>query len=372
MWQLGARWYAPLADGRLLTVRTFGSSKLAILDPSTGKLDDIELGDLSTLVLGGVSGSQLLLTSAGALSATGIRLLELTTGELTDVRMSVDSLPDRDYLPIGELMTFTGPDNRDVHCVVYRPRNPNFQGSEGELPPFIAYVHGGPTAHVSPSVDLSISYLTSRGVGVVDVNYGGSSGYGREYRERLRGQWGVIDVEDTVATVQGLAAAGLADPNRLGIAGGSAGGWTVLAALTGTDVFACGMSMFGVAELVQFTKHTHDFESRYVDGLVGSLPEALPLYEQRAPLNKVDQLSCPVLLLQGLDDPIVPPKQAELFRDALVAKGIPHAYRPYPGESHGFRRAENLIDAKESELSFYGQVMGFDPPDVPTLELWRP
>ncbi|MEO9237425.1 MAG: prolyl oligopeptidase family serine peptidase, partial [Jatrophihabitantaceae bacterium] len=198
------------------------------------------------------------------------------------------------------------------------------------------------------------------------------SGYGREYRERLRGQWGVVDVEDTVAAVQGMVAAGLADGARLGIAGGSAGGWTVLAALTGTDVFTCGMSSFGVAELVEFIKYTHDFESRYVDGLIGPLPEALPLYESRAPLNNVDGLSCPVLLLQGMDDPIVPPKQSELFRDALVAKGIAHAYRPYEGESHGFRRAENQIDAKESELSFYGQVFGFEPPGIPKLELWQP
>jgi dipeptidyl aminopeptidase/acylaminoacyl peptidase len=219
-------------------------------------------------------------------------------------------------------------------------------------------------------VDLVKAYFTSRGIGVVDVNYGGSTGYGRAYRERLRGQWGVVDVEDTVAAVRGLADAGLADPARLAIEGGSAGGWTVLAALTGTDAFACGASYFGVAELLHFAQDTHDFESRYLDGLIGPLPEARGLYEQRAPLSHVDSLSCPVLLLQGLDDPIVPPSQAELFRDALVRNGIPHAYRAYEGESHGFRRADTIIDARQSELSFYGQVMGFEPPGVPRLLLW--
>jgi dipeptidyl aminopeptidase/acylaminoacyl peptidase len=179
----------------------------------------------------------------------------------------------------------------------------------------------------------------------------------------------VVDVEDSVAAVLGLAEKDLADRARLGIQGGSAGGWTVLAALTTSDVFACGVSLFGVAELTRFVKDTHDFESRYIDGMVGPLPEAAQLYEERAPLNRVDGLSCPVLLLQGLDDPIVPPSQAELFRDALVRKGIPHAYRAYEGESHGFRKRETMIDVYESEVSFYGQVFGFEPPGIPKLEL---
>jgi dipeptidyl aminopeptidase/acylaminoacyl peptidase len=269
-------------------------------------------------------------------------------------------------------MTFSGPAGRDVHAFVYPPSNPDFVAPEGELPPYVAFVHGGPTSRVSPTVNLTIGYLTSRGIGVVDVNYGGSTGYGRAYRERLRGQWGIVDVEDTVAAVRGLVDQGLADGNRLAIEGGSAGGWTVLSALTGTKEFACGVSLFGVAELVTFAKHTHDFESRYLDGLVGPLPEALPLYESRAPLNNVDGLSCPVLLLQGLDDPVVPPAQSEMFRDALVAKGIPHAYLAYAGESHGFRRAETQINATESTLSFLGQVLGFEPLGIPKLKLWRP
>ena len=210
-----------------------------------------------------------------------------------------------------------------MHAIVYPPHNPDFVAPDGERAAVRRVRARRPDQPVRPHVAAptgSIGYFTSRGIGIVDVNYGGSTGYGREYRNRLRGQWGVVDVEDTVAAVRGLADAGIADPARLGIEGGSAGGWTVLAALTTSDAFACGVSLFGVAELTNFVKDTHDFESRYVDGLIGPLPEAAELYEQRAPLNRVDGLSCPVLLLQGLDDPIVPPSQAELFRDALSAR----------------------------------------------------
>jgi dipeptidyl aminopeptidase/acylaminoacyl peptidase len=371
MWSLGSSWYVPLADGRLLTVRTFGTDTLAYLDPTTGRYDDIDVGDHTTIRLGPIAGDRVLLTTGGAHTPSGVRVLQLSTGELTDVRLALDDVPAAAYLPVAETMTFTGEGGREVHAVVYPPRNPDFVAPDGALPPFIAHVHGGPTAHTAPLLSAGIAYYTSRGVGIIDVNYGGSTGYGREYRDRLIGQWGIVDVQDTVSAIVGLADAGIADRARLAIEGGSAGGWTVLSALTQSDAFACGVSLFGVAELVKFAQETHDFESRYLDGLIGPLPEALPLYESRAPLNNVDGLSCPVLLLQGLDDPIVPPAQAERFRDALVAKGLPHAYRPYEGESHGFRKRETIIDAFESTLSFYGQIFGFEPPGVPRLELWK-
>ncbi|WP_430334158.1 prolyl oligopeptidase family serine peptidase [Rhodococcus sp. ACT016] len=371
LWQLGAGWYRTLADGTLLTARTVGTDTLAIFDPATGALNDIELEGVSSVQICDVDGRRILLRCGGARVATGLRLLDLDTGALTDVRLAVDDLPDIAYLPEARALAFAGPE-REVHAIVYPPRNPDFVAPDGELPPYVAFVHGGPTAHVAPAVHLVYAYFTSRGIGVVDVNYGGSSGYGREYRNRLRGQWGVVDVEDTVAAVRGLADSGLADPNRLAIEGGSAGGWTVLSALTTSDVFACGVSYYGVAELVEFVKETHDFESRYIDGLIGPLPEAADLYARRAPVNNVDGLSCPVLLLQGLSDPIVPPSQAERFRSALVRKRIPHAYLAYEGESHGFRRVETIVDAREAELSFYGQVLGFETPGVPRLELTRP
>ena len=372
MWTLGAAWYQPLADGRLLTVRTLGTETVAVLDPTTGNYDDMDLGDHTSVTLGPVSGDRALVVSGGARTPSGLRELDLGSGKLADIRLSLNTVPDDAYLAAAETRTFAGVGGRDVHAVVYRPHNDDFRAPDGELPPFVAFVHGGPTGHSAPMLSLRAAYLTSRGIGVVDVNYGGSSGYGREYRERLNGQWGVVDVEDTVAAVQGLADAGIADGARLAIEGGSAGGWTVLSALTRTDAFACGVSLFGVAELLGFVRETHDFESRYVDRLIGPLPEAHELYVERAPLSHVDRLSCPVLLLQGLDDPIVPPSQAERFRDALVANGLPHAYRPYEGESHGFRRRETIIDAAESALSFYGQILGFDPPGIPALQLWRP
>ncbi len=371
-WMLGACWYAVLPDGRLLTVRTHGTDRLGVLDPRGGTLTDVDLGDLTELQLAGVSGSSVALVSVGPRSVQGLRLLDLSTADLEVIRESIGVLPDARYLPETRSVTFSGPGGRDVHAIVYPPRNPDFQAPEGELPPYVAYVHGGPTSHVLPVLDLTIAYFTSRGIGVVNVNYGGSTGYGREYRERLRGQWGVVDVEDTVAAVVGLVDAGLADRDRLAIEGGSAGGWTVLAALTCTNVFACGASYYGVADAMLLAENTHDFESRYLDGLIGPLPQARALYEQRAPLGNVDGLSCPVLLLQGLDDSVVPPEQAELFRDAMLAKGIPHAYLAYAGESHGFRRAETLIHSREAELSFYGQILGFEPPGVPRLQLWRP
>ncbi|WP_433607386.1 prolyl oligopeptidase family serine peptidase [Prescottella agglutinans] len=371
LWQLGAGWYAALGDGTLLTTRTVGTDTLAVLDPGTGALRDVDLAGISSVQICDVDDRRVLLRCGGARVASGLRMLDLDTGALTDVRLAVDDLPDVAYLPEARALTFDGPE-REVHAIVYPPRSPDYRAPDGELPPYVAFVHGGPTAHVAPAVNLVYAYFTSRGIGVVDVNYGGSSGYGREYRNRLRGQWGVVDVEDTVAAVRGLADAGLADPDRLAIEGGSAGGWTVLSALTTSDVFACGVSYYGVAELVEFVKETHDFESRYIDGLIGPLPEAADLYARRAPVNNVDGLSCPVLLLQGLSDPIVPPSQAERFRAALVQKRIPHAYLAYQGEAHGFRRVETIVSAREAELSFYGQVLGFETPGVPQLELSQP
>jgi dipeptidyl aminopeptidase/acylaminoacyl peptidase len=242
-------------------------------------------------------------------------------------------------------------------------------------------VHGGPTSHSLPVLNLEKVYFTSRGIGVIDVNYGGSTGYGRAYRERLRGQWGVVDVADAMNAALALAESGEADGRRLGIKGGSAGGWTALAAVTtgltdaagpGTGhppVFAAAVSLFGVADLRPFALATHDFESRYLDGLIGPLPAAEDLYVARSPLGHVSALTCPILLLQGLDDPIVPPAQSEAIAKDLAAHGIPHAYIAYAGESHGFRKAETIIAALEAELAFYGQIMGFTPPGVEPVEL---
>jgi dipeptidyl aminopeptidase/acylaminoacyl peptidase len=244
----------------------------------------------------------------------------------------------------------------------------------------VVWVHGGPTSHVSGLLDLGKAYFTSRGIGIIDVNYGGSTGYGRSYRERLRRQWGVVDVEDAMAAAAALADTGDADPARLAIRGGSAGGWTALAAVTSGlstargrhglgPVFAAATSYYGVSDLRGFAEATHDFESRYLDGLLGPLPGFEAVYAERAPVGHVTDDTAPILLLQGLDDPIVPPAQSESIAADLAEHGIRHAYLSFEGESHGFRKAETRMTAVEAELSFYGQILGFNPPGVPQIEV---
>jgi dipeptidyl aminopeptidase/acylaminoacyl peptidase len=385
LWQLGVRPYAVLGDGRLAVIHGTGETRLAVLDPGSGRLTDL---DLPYQVFSGVSASgQTVATIAGgpAVPATVISVEVPTPGgnpQVRELSRSTDSLPDPAYLPTPRAARLTGPSGSVVHAIVYPPANPAVRGPEGERPPYIVWVHGGPTAQSLPRLDLEKAFFTSRGIGIIDVNYGGSSGYGRAYRERLRGQWGVVDVADAMTAALALAESGEADGKRLGIRGGSAGGWTALAAvtsgiglLTGPNgsrqggVFAAVASYFGVADLRGFAEHTHDFESRYLDGLIGPLPECEALYAERAPVGHVNDATCPVLLLQGLDDPVVPPAQSESIAADLAAHGIPYAYIAFEGESHGFRKAENIVASLEAELSFYGQIMGFVPPGVPPVPL---
>jgi dipeptidyl aminopeptidase/acylaminoacyl peptidase len=370
LWQLGAATYAPLTDGRLVVQHGTDTLALGVLDPATGALTDL---DLPYTLFGSVrvDGDTVLTTAASPVEPTAVIAVDLPTAAVTVLRRSMTEPPDPAYLPQPRSIVVAGPGERDVHAHVYPPAGPDAVAPNGELPPYVVFVHGGPTSHSPAVLDLEKAYFTSRGIGVIDVNYGGSAGYGRAYRERLRREWGIVDVEDCVAAVQALVRDGLADGARLGIRGGSAGGWTTLAALTTTDAFAAGVSYYGVAELISFTADTHDFESRYIDGLVGTLPEDRDVYVERAPLSHVDQLSCPVLLLQGLEDKVVPPSQAELFAAALEKKGIPYAYLPFAGEQHGFRKQETVVAALEAELSFYGQVFGFEPAGVPVLPLTR-
>ena len=378
MWALGSTWYQVLDPDRALVQHGRAATSLSVLRISTGELAplDCPLTQIGTaqrredglLVLAGASPTRFAAIHVARLDLDGPAP---TLSPLTLLRSSRDDAPDPGLLPEAESIEVPLPGGGVVHAIVHRPRQEGFAGRDGELPPFIAQVHGGPTGHVSPVLSLPTAYYTSRGLGVVAVNYGGSTGYGRAYRDRLRGQWGVVDVQDTVAVMEHLVAEGIADGDRLAIEGGSAGGWTTLACLTRTDTFAAGVSSFGVAELEQLRLDTHDFESRYIDGLVGPYPERRDLYIDRAPLSHVDQLEVPVLLLQGDEDRIVPPSQSELFRDALAAKGIPHAYLLFEGEQHGFRRAETIVRAVEASLSFYGQVLGFSPACVPVLELER-
>jgi dipeptidyl aminopeptidase/acylaminoacyl peptidase len=368
LWQLGYATYGQLGDGRLLCVHGTGSQRLGILDPAAGSLTDLDL-PYQTLTPTLAIGDGRAAVAAGSATRPGAVLSidpSAGTWEVVRTALDPDNLPDQAWLPDAESLTLAGPGGREVHVHLYRPTSPDHTGPEGTAPPYVTFVHGGPTSHSPAVFDLAKAYFTSRGIGVLDVNYGGSTGYGRAYRERLTGRWGVVDVEDTVAAVKSLVARGEADPTRLAIRGGSAGGWTTLCAVVGSDVFAAGTSIFGVTDVRRLAEITHDFESRYVEKLVG---EEVLADDTRSPLHRADQTRCPVLLLQGSDDPIVPLEQAEQFRDALQANGLPHALMVLDGEMHGFRRAESIIAATEAELSFYGLIMGFQPPGVPVVPL---
>ncbi|MDA4892811.1 prolyl oligopeptidase family serine peptidase [Streptomyces sp. MS2A] len=365
LWVLGQRWYRPLEDGRIVAVRTNGADELVVIepgeDPVVRLLDIPATADLSLEdVLVDADGAHLLLTGQGAQVTPGLWRVDLDAATAEVVRGG-DPV-DPEWVPGARPLTFSGP-HGPVHAFAHLPANPDAAAPapEDELPPFVISVHGGPTAHVSGAVAMWITYLTSRGIGVLEVNYGGSTGYGRAYRERLDGQWGIADVDDVLAAAEGLAASGLADPARLAIRGGSAGGWTVLSALVRGGVFAAGISRYGVSDLRALAEDTHDFERYYLDGLVGPLPEAEDVYIARSPLTHVDRIDVPVLLLQGEEDRVVPPAQSEAIRDALAARGVPHEYVLYPGEGHGFRQAATIADAAERELRFLGSVFGFDP-----------
>jgi dipeptidyl aminopeptidase/acylaminoacyl peptidase len=292
---------------------------------------------------------------------TAVIELELGSGERKVLRRSTEMKLDEGYISPAQAVEFPGADGLTSHGFFYAPLNPEYSAPDDELPPLVVLVHGGPTSHVTPSLDLYVQLFTSRGIAVVDLNYGGSTGYGREYRDRLRGRWGEIDVEDSAAAARYLGERGDADPERVQITGGSAGGYTTLMAMAVRDEFASGVSYYGVADLVTFHEETHKFESHYDEYLVGPWPETLDLYRDRSPVAHADSISDPLLLLQGLDDKVVPPSQAEVIVDALKRRDIPYAYIAFAGEGHGFRKAETIKRAAEAHLSFLGQVSGFEP-----------
>lgn len=369
MWLLGWVSYAVLRDGRLAVVHGTGTYSLGVLDPTTGVLTDLDLPFTVWSPTLSVGNRGVLGVAGSAQEPLTVVRVDPDAGVVKRLRASTDRIPEPDYLPQPRSEALSGPHGRMVHAHIYPPRNAQVRAPDTASPPYVVFVHGGPTAQSFPVLSLDIAYFTSRGIGVIDVDYGGSSGYGRAYRQLLNGQWGVVDVEDCVAAARALVDRGDADGARVAIRGGSAGGWTTLAALTSTDFFAAGVSYFGVADPLRFVQSTHDFESRYLDGLIGPLPQARAVYAERSPLSHVDRLACPVLLLQGSEDEVVPRSQSLMFRDALAIKRIPHAYIEFEGEQHGFRKESSIIAAHEAELSFYGQVFGFDPPEVPRLEL---
>ncbi|WP_317134494.1 S9 family peptidase [Leptolyngbya sp. 7M] len=289
---------------------------------------------------------------------------DLQPGETQELRRSSSLEIDSGYISVPEPIEFPTENGLTAYAFYYAPKNQDYIAPADERPPLLVKSHGGPTAATSANFNPSIQYWTSRGIAVLDVNYGGSTGYGRAYRERLKKQWGIVDIDDCVNGAKYLVEQGLVDSNRLCIDGGSAGGYTTLAALTFRDVFRAGASYYGVSDLEALARDTHKFESRYLDGLIGQYPEELPIYQQRSPIHHADQLNCPLIFFQGDEDKIVPPNQAEMMVEILRQKGLPVAYVLFTGEQHGFRKAENIKRALDGELYFYARVFGFQLADT--------
>ena len=373
-WIFGARSNGFVEDGRIVCAYDAdGFTHFGVLDPETGNLEALEIG-LDALAGSPhlvAEGTQVVLTAGAATVPNSLVSVDVGTGEVEVLRRSSTVALDAGGCAVGRPIEFPTEGGLTAHALVYSPTNPRYQAPEGERPPLIVKCHGGPTGNTTGIFDLEIQFWTSRGFAVVDVDYGGSAGYGRAYRERLNGQWGVVDLQDCVNAARYLVEQGEADGDRLLITGGSAGGYTTICALTFTDVFAAGATYFGIADLEQFGGgETHKFELEYEHTLIGPYPEQAELYKARSPIHFADRISTPMLVLQGADDRIVPPSQAELIVGALRARGVPHAYILFEGEGHGFRRAESIAASLEAELSFYAQVLGFEPGDaVAKLEI---
>ncbi|MFF3492785.1 prolyl oligopeptidase family serine peptidase [Streptomyces sp. NPDC002795] len=372
MWKLGLSWFKPLEAGLIAVVHGVGATALGILDPETGEVVDTAGPWTAWSATLAVHGSRVVGVAASPRTAPEVVELDTGTGHTRVIGAAHDDPVDPVYYPEPQIRVFAGPDGRDVHAHIYPPHSPTHVAADDELPPYVVWAHGGPTSHAPLVLDLEIAYFTSRGIGVAEVNYGGSTGYGREYRNRLREQWGVVDVEDCAAVALALAEEGTADRERLAIRGGSAGGWTSAASLTSTDVYACGTISYPILDLAGWAEgETHDFESRYLESLVGPLAEVPARYAERSPAEHADRLSAPFLILQGLDDVICPPVQCERFLERVAREGrrVPHAYIAFEGEGHGFRRADTLVRALEAELSLYAQVFTIQVGGIPTLEL---
>ena len=339
-----------------------GTTRVVEVDLPSGEWKPMEM-PFDRVSIGQYADGKIALNGASQTSFASIALLDISTGEAETIKKSSEVNLDLGYVSLPEAIEFPTAGGRRAHAFYYPPTNEDMEADRAERPPLLVMVHGGPTSATSSTLSLENQFWTSRGFAVVDVNYGGSSGYGRDYRRRMNGQWGVVDVDDAEAAARFLIEEGRVDGERLAIRGRSAGGYTALSVLTFRDTFKAGASYFGVSDLEALARDTHKFESRYLDSLVGRFPEDIDTYKARSPIHHVDQLSCPVIFFQGLEDTIVPPSQAELMVEALRNKGIPVAYLPFEGEQHGFRRAENIKRSLEAELYFYSRIFGFEAAD---------
>jgi dipeptidyl aminopeptidase/acylaminoacyl peptidase len=363
LWNVGISTYGFDGNDRIAcTYVQDGDWHLALLEPDAGvlteidtpfrKISDLQVGPDFVVFIGGAPDR-----------SDAIVRLDLNTGAHQILKRAISLAVDPGYLSVPRAITFPTTGERSAHAFYYAPANCDYAAPAGEKPPLLVFNHGGPTSAASATLNLAIQFWTSRGFAVVDVNYGGSTGYGRAYRHRLNGNWGVVDVDDALNAARFLVSEGAANDQQLAIRGGSAGGYTALAALTFHDLFKAGASYYGVSDLETLARDCHKFESRYLDSLVGPYPARQDIYVARSPIHFTDQLTSPLILFQGMEDRVVPPAQAQLMFDAVRGKGLPVAYIRFEGEAHGFRRAENIRHALEAELYFYGRLFGFVPAD---------
>jgi dipeptidyl aminopeptidase/acylaminoacyl peptidase len=372
-WSLGGSRYAVLPSGAVVFARWCAGYDGIAVRTADGRLVEPDLPFSAVQALRPAGPGAVVLIAASPRREAGVYRLAVPSGHVETLRPPRQLDLDPGYLSAPEAVEFPSVDAtgaaRSAYALLYPPANPACRGPVGELPPLLVKSHGGPTGKAVPALDLGTQYWTSRGFTVVDVDYAGSAGYGRAYRQLLHGQWGILDVADCLAAARWLAGQGRVDPERLCIRGGSAGGYTTLAALARTDTpFAAGADHFGVADLEALARHTHKFESRYLDRLVGPYPETREVYRRRSPIQRVERFTRPLIVLQGAEDAVVPPRQSEMIVRALRAKGVAVAYLLFGGEQHGFRRAEHIRRALDAELSFYARVLGFELPPEEAIE----
>jgi dipeptidyl aminopeptidase/acylaminoacyl peptidase len=358
-WVFGLSTYAWVSPERIVcTYANKGTWNLAELNTTSLEFRPIEnpYSDIWYLRAGS---RRAVFLAGGPTMPEAIVQYDFAAGKFGVVYRSRSATIDAGHMSVPQTIEFPTTNGLKAYAFFYAPRNRDFGAPHGERPPLMVISHGGPTGATGTTLSLAVQFWTTRGFAVVDVNYGGSTGYGREYRQRLYGQWGVVDVDDCVNAAKYLVKAGLVDANRLAIRGGSAGGYTTLCALTFRDTFKAGASYYGVSDLEVLDKETHKFESHYNVKLIGPYPERRDLYRERSPIHFADRISCPMIIFQGLEDKIVTPNQAELMVKALQAKGLPYAYLTFEGEQHGFRRKENIKRARDAELYFYSKIFGF-------------
>ena len=362
-WAFGQRYYDFAGPDEIVCAYVERSgTRLGVIDLEGGKLQTLELL-YTSLASPQVSGRKVAVFAGSATLAERLLVIDLDSHAQDIVKVCNPARVDAGYLSLPKPIEFATEHGLHAHAVYYPPRNHDYAAPAEEKPPLVVHCHGGPTGSGGPSQAFEYQYWTSRGFAIVDVDYGGSTGYGRAYRMRLNGQWGVVDVDDCINAARHLVEQGLVDENRISITGGSAGGYTVLLSLTKRSFYNAGASHYGIGDLELFVKETHKFESRYCDTLVGRYPERADLYRDRSAINFAEELRCPIILFQGPEDKVVPPDQAETFVEACRRKGLPYAYVPFEGEQHGFRQAKNIRRAMEGELYFLSRIFGFEPAD---------